>query len=42
MYNVVMSGLSFEWDIKKNTSNEKKHGISFDEDKTVLQINSLG
>jgi len=36
MNKVVMSDLSFEWDIKKNTSNEKKHEISFDEDKTVF------
>jgi len=31
-----MNDLCFEWDIKKNTSNEKKHGISFDEAKTVF------
>jgi hypothetical protein len=36
MNNVVMSGLSFEWDIKKNISNKKKHGIFFDEAKTVF------
>ena len=27
---------SFEWDEKKNASNEKKHGIFFDEAKTVF------
>ena len=31
-----MSQLSFEWDEKKNASNKKKHGISFDEAKTVF------
>lgn len=28
--------LSFEWDIKKAESNERKHGISFDEASTVF------
>ncbi len=31
-----MSSLNFEWDEKKNASNQKKHGISFDEAKTVF------
>jgi len=31
-----MSYLSFEWDEKKNASNKKKHGISFDEAKSVF------
>ncbi|PHS18141.1 MAG: hypothetical protein COA86_08325 [Kangiella sp.] len=31
-----MSELSFGWDINKNVSNEEKHGISFDEAKTVF------
>ena len=28
--------LSFEWDIKKAESNERKHGITFDEASTVF------
>lgn len=31
-----MDHLAFEWDNQKNVSNEKKHGISFDEAKTVF------
>jgi len=31
-----MDGLKFSWDAHKNTSNIKKHGISFDEAKTVF------
>ena len=31
-----MNYLTFEWDDKKNAANEKKHGISFDEAKTVF------
>lgn len=31
-----MSHLIFEWDDKKNASNLKKHGVSFDEAKTVF------
>ncbi len=31
-----MNHLSFEWDEKKNASNNKKHGVSFDEAKTVF------
>jgi uncharacterized DUF497 family protein len=31
-----MSHLTFEWDEKKDASNKKKHGISFDEAKTVF------
>ena len=31
-----MSVLSFEWDEKKNASNKKKHGISFEEAQTVF------
>jgi len=36
MYNVVMNNLAFEWGANKNALNEKKHGISFDEAKTVF------
>ena len=31
-----MNSLSFEWDERKNSSNLKKHGISFEEAKTVF------
>ncbi|MFW5450679.1 MAG: BrnT family toxin [Methylophagaceae bacterium] len=31
-----MNQLTFEWDNFKNTSNLKKHGIGFDEAKTVF------
>lgn len=35
-YNVIMSGLSFEWDELKSSSNKKKHGLSFEEAKTAF------
>ncbi len=31
-----MDSLKFEWDENKNISNQKKHGISFEEAKTVF------
>ena len=31
-----MDELSFVWDESKNKSNQKKHGVSFDEAKTVF------
>ena len=31
-----MNGLSFEWDEQKNLSNRKKHGVSFEEAKSVF------
>ncbi len=31
-----MDHLNFEWDANKNASNIKKHGVSFDEAKTVF------
>ncbi len=31
-----MAELRFEWDERKETSNRRKHGISFDEAKTVF------
>jgi uncharacterized DUF497 family protein len=31
-----MSELRFAWDEKKNQSNQKKHGVSFDEAQTVF------
>ena len=33
---VEMTELSFEWDSKKAKSNEAKHGVSFDEAKSVF------
>jgi len=35
-YNVIMNGLSFEWDEPKSTSNKKKHGVSFEEPDGLL------
>ena len=32
-----MSTLRFEWDAHKATANVKKHGVSFDEAKSVFQ-----
>ena len=32
-----MSELYFGWDLNKNTLNQKKHGVSFEEAKTVLE-----
>jgi len=31
-----MKALKFTWDDSKNTSNQKKHGVSFDEAKSVF------
>jgi hypothetical protein len=31
-----MSNIKFEWDPKKASANEKKHGITFDEARTVF------
>ena len=31
-----MSSLNFEWDDNKNALNQKKHGVSFEEAKTVF------
>ena len=31
-----MNSLKFEWDENKNISNQKKHGVSFEEAKTVF------
>ena len=35
-YSVVMSNIRFEWDPRKASANEKKHGISFEEARTVF------
>ena len=31
MYNVGVSELRFDWDPRKNASNRRKHGVSFEE-----------
>ncbi len=36
MYNVHMKNLNFEWDKRKNTTNTKKHGVSFEEARSVF------
>lgn len=36
MYNIIMEIISFEWDENKNTTNKKKHGLSFEEAKEVF------
>ena len=36
MYNVRMDGLRFEWDTRKDKANVKKHGVSFEEARTVF------
>lgn len=35
-YNIIMKELLFEWDENKNNINKKKHGVSFEEAKTVF------
>ena len=35
-YHLTMSNLSFEWDERKSAANLKKHGVSFDEAKSVF------
>jgi uncharacterized DUF497 family protein len=35
-YIVVMNSIKFEWDPRKPSANEKKHGVSFDEARTVF------
>ena len=35
-YNVIMSDIKFEWNRRKASANEKKHGISFEEARTVF------
>ncbi|MCF6264699.1 MAG: BrnT family toxin [Xanthomonadales bacterium] len=36
MYNVHMKKMVFEWDKKKGKSNNKKHGVTFEEAQTVF------
>jgi uncharacterized protein len=36
MYNVNMEGISFTWDGNKKRSNQRKHGVSFEEARTTF------
>ena len=36
MYNICMETIRFEWDENKNIINQEKHGVSFEEAKTVF------
>ena len=36
MYTVRMKELRFEWDSKKDKANQKKHGVTFDEARSVF------
>ena len=36
MYNICMDTIRFEWDENKNIINQQKHGVSFEEAKTVF------
>lgn len=36
MYNVHMTSLRFEWEARKASANLKKHGVSFEEAKSVF------
>lgn len=36
MYNVLMSELRFQWDAGKEKANARKHGITFEEARTVF------
>lgn len=36
MYNVRMSELEFDWDSRKDKSNTKKHGVSFEDAKAAF------
>lgn len=35
-YNVIMKSLEFIWDSQKDKENQRKHGVSFEEAKTVF------
>ena len=36
MYTIAVNNLSFEWDAKKAAANLRKHGVSFEDAKTVF------
>ena len=36
MYNLNIHGPFFEWDERKNLTNQRKHGVSFQEARTVF------
>ena len=35
-YTLPVPGLRFEWDARKNAANKRKHGVSFEEARTVF------
>jgi uncharacterized DUF497 family protein len=35
-YNIIINDILFEWDIKKNDANKRKHHVSFEEAVTVF------
>ena len=35
-YNVIMSGITFQWDNRKAAANQTKHGVSFEEARSVF------
>lgn len=41
-YNYSMGALHFEWDEKKAAANLKKHGVSFEEARSVFYEDSIG
>ena len=37
MYIPVMTALDFTWDPKKDAANQRKHGVAFEEARTVFE-----
>jgi len=35
-YNSIVADLRFDWDARKNAANKRKHGVSFEEARTVF------
>ena len=35
-YNYLVASLRFDWDARKNAANKRKHGVSFEEARTVF------
>jgi uncharacterized DUF497 family protein len=35
-YTVVISQIKFDWHPKKDAANERKHGVTFDEARTIF------
>jgi uncharacterized DUF497 family protein len=36
MYTIAVDDIRFDWDPRKNTANQRKHGVSFEEAATVF------